>query len=76
VPLLDLSSSHGSNGIAVAVIPKDKLRRIQGEGHIVTLGKPNANWQTGFYTVFGSPVHGQNDPARMAGKQRLEKFGG
>jgi hypothetical protein len=35
VPLLDLSPSHESNGIAVAVIPNDKPRWIQGEDHIV-----------------------------------------
>ena len=57
--------STGSNGIAVVVVPNDRLRWVQGEDHIVMWSKPNADWQTWFCRVCGSPVPGRNDPARM-----------
>ena len=33
--------STGSNGIAVVVVPNDRLRWVQGEDHIVMWSKPN-----------------------------------
>ena len=57
--------STGSNGIAVVVVPKDRLRWIQGEDHIVMWSKPNADWQTWFCRACGSPIPGRNDQARM-----------
>ena len=57
--------STGSNGIAVAVIPNDTFRWIQGKEHIATWAKPNTSWETWFCRICGSPVPGQNDPARM-----------
>jgi hypothetical protein len=55
----------GSNGIAVVVVPNDRLRWVQGRDQLVMWSKPNADWQTWFCRTCGSPVPGQNDPSRM-----------
>jgi hypothetical protein len=55
----------GSNGIAVVVVPNDRLRWVQGRDQVMMWSKPNADWQTWFCRNCGSPVPGQNDPARM-----------
>ena len=55
----------GSSGIAVVLVPNDKLRWVRGEDQIVMWSKPNSDWQTWFCRVCGSPVPGQNDPAKM-----------
>jgi hypothetical protein len=57
--------STGSNGIAVVVVRKDQFRWRSGQEHIATWKKPDANWQTWFCSVCGSPVPGENDPTRM-----------
>ena len=57
--------STGSNGIAVVLVPSDKLRWIRGEEHITMWTKPNTSWETWFCRVCGSRVPGQNDAARM-----------
>ena len=55
----------GSNGIAVVVVPNERLRWVQGRDQVVMWSKPGADWQTWFCRTCGSPVPGQNDPARM-----------
>jgi catechol 2,3-dioxygenase-like lactoylglutathione lyase family enzyme len=55
----------GSNGIAVVVVANDELRWVRGQDHITTWQKPNADWQTWFCRICGSPVPGRNDAARM-----------
>ena len=55
----------GSNGIAVVVVPNDRLRWVQGREQVAMWSKPGADWQTWFCRTCGSPVPGQNDPARM-----------
>jgi hypothetical protein len=57
--------STGSQGIAVVVVPNERFRWVAGEGEIATWNKPDADWQTWFCRVCGSPVPGQNDPARL-----------
>jgi hypothetical protein len=56
--------STGSNGIAVVVVPKDQFRWVKGQDYIATWKKPNADWQTWFCNVCGSPVPGDNDATR------------
>jgi len=55
----------GSNGIAVVLVPNDRLRWITGQEHIATWQKPTGSWQMWFCRVCGSPVPGENDPTRM-----------
>ena len=55
----------GANGVAVLVIPNETLRWVQGQDQITMWRKPNADWECWFCKVCGSPVPGQNDPARM-----------
>jgi hypothetical protein len=55
----------GSNGIAVVVIDNDAFRWIRGQEKIATWKKPNADWQTWFCQVCGSPLPGANDKSRM-----------
>jgi hypothetical protein len=57
--------STGSNGIAVVVVQNEKFCWVQGRERITTWKKPNANWQTWFCSVCGSPVPGENDATRM-----------
>jgi hypothetical protein len=57
--------STGSSGIAVVLVPKDQFRWVRGEEHIAMWKKPNTNWETWFCRVCGSPVPGENDPAKM-----------
>ena len=56
--------STGSNGIAVVVVPNEQFRWVRGQEHIATWKKPNADWQTWFCSVCGSPVPGENDATR------------
>jgi hypothetical protein len=55
----------GSNGIAVLVIDNEKFRWVRGQEHIATWKKPGTEWEGWFCKVCGSPVPGENDPARM-----------
>jgi hypothetical protein len=57
--------STGSNGIAVVLVPKEHFRWVQGEEHIASWKKPDADWQTWFCKTCGSPVPGENDPTRI-----------
>ena len=57
--------STGSNGIAVVVIDNNAFRWMRGEEQIATWKKPNADWQTWFCRVCGSPLPGKNDESRM-----------
>lgn len=54
----------GSNGIAVIVIDNGAFRWLRGEDQIATWKKPNADWQTWFCRVCGSPLPGANDESR------------
>jgi hypothetical protein len=55
----------GSTGIAVLVVPYDKLRWSRGEEHITTSAKPNTSWQICLRWNCGSPMRGRNDPTTM-----------
>ena len=55
----------GANGIAVIVTGKDAFRWTRGEDQIATWKKPDADWQTWFCRVCGSPLPGENDETRM-----------
>jgi hypothetical protein len=57
--------STGSNGIAVLVIPNEKLRWVQGQEHVATWKKPGTEWQTWFCRICGSPVPGENNATTM-----------
>lgn len=57
--------STGSNGIAVVVIDNDHFRWTSGEEFVMTWKKPDADWQTWFCRLCGSPVPGKNDESRM-----------
>lgn len=57
--------STGSNGIAVVVIDNNAFRWIRGEELIAAWKKPDADWQTWFCRICGSPVPGINDESRM-----------
>lgn len=57
--------STGGNGIAVIVIDNDVFHWTRGEEQIATWKKPNADWQTWFCRVCGSPLPGENDESRM-----------
>ena len=55
----------GSNGIAVVVIDNEAFRWTRGENEVATWKKPDADWQTWFCRICGSPVPGANDDVRM-----------
>jgi hypothetical protein len=55
----------GSNGIAVVVIDNGAFRWLRGEDQIATWKKPDADWQTWFCSICGSPLPGANDESRM-----------
>jgi hypothetical protein len=55
----------GSNGIAVLVIDNRQFRWLSGEEQIHSWKKPDADWQTWFCRICGSPVPGINDESRM-----------
>jgi len=57
--------STGSNGIAVVVVANELFRWTRGEELITTWKKPDADWQTWFCRVCGSPLPGVNDESRM-----------
>ena len=57
--------STGSNGIAVVLFPNERFRWLEGREHVSTWKKPDADWQTWFCRICGSPVPGENDPGRM-----------
>jgi hypothetical protein len=57
--------STGSNGIAVVVVPKDRLRWVCGQSRIASWRKPGADWEKWFCTACGSPVPGENDAASV-----------
>jgi hypothetical protein len=55
----------GSGGIAVVLASKDAFRWLRGEDHIVKWSKPGADWHGWFCRTCGSPLPGENDPARV-----------
>ena len=57
--------STGANGIAVVLAAKDRFRWVSGQDNVATWKKPGTDWQTWFCRSCGSPVPGENDPARM-----------
>ena len=57
--------STGSNGIAVVVVPTERLRWIRGQDLISSWIKPGADWQTWFCRICGSPVPGDNNPGTV-----------
>ena len=57
--------STGGNGIAVVVVDNEAFRWLRGEDRIATWRKPDADWQTWFCKVCGSPLPGANDASRM-----------
>lgn len=57
--------STGSNGIAVVIIDNEDFRWVRGKEHVRSWKKPNADWQTWFCRICGSPVPGRNDESRM-----------
>ena len=57
--------STGGNGIAVLVVDNDDFQWRRGEEQVATWKKPDADWETWFCKVCGSPVPGANDPSRM-----------
>lgn len=54
----------GANGNAVVLVPNAALRWTRGEEHIATWRKPVGDWQCWFCRICGSPLPGDNDPAR------------
>ena len=66
----------GSNGIAVVVVDNDAFGWLCGEEHIATWKKPNADWQTWFCRICGSPLPGANDESRMFVPAGLISVGG
>lgn len=57
--------SSGANGMAVVLAKKERFRWTAGEADIVAWTKPGADWHKWFCRTCGSPVPGENDPARM-----------
>lgn len=57
--------SSGSNGMAVVLVSNDRFRWVRGQERIATWKKPNTDWQKWFCSICGSPLPGENDPARM-----------
>jgi len=55
----------GSNGIAVVVVDKGAFHWTRGEERIATWTMPGTDWQKWFCPTCGSPLPGDNDPARM-----------
>ena len=55
----------GSNGIAVVVIDNIDFQWIRGEELVTSWKKPDADWQTWFCRICGSPMPGINDESRM-----------
>lgn len=57
--------STGSNGVAVVLVPNDRLRWLRGQERIAAWKKPDADWEKWFCSICGSPVPGQNDARTM-----------
>ncbi len=55
----------GSNGIAVVLSDKAVFRWLRGEDQIAHWKKPDADWESWFCRICGSPLPGPNDEARM-----------
>ncbi len=51
----------GAHGIAVLVVPKERLRWLQGQEAIAQWSKPGADWHTWFCRHCGARVPGEND---------------
>lgn len=56
--------STGSNGIAVVLVDNGAFRWTRGEAEVSTWKKPDADWQTWFCRICGSPLPGANDDSR------------
>ena len=57
--------STGGNGIAVIVVDNAAFRWLRGQDLVKSWKKPDADWETWFCRICGSPVPGRNDEARM-----------
>lgn len=57
--------STGSNGIAVVIIDNNEFQWLRGKQLVTSWKKPDADWQTWFCPICGSPVPGINDESRM-----------
>jgi hypothetical protein len=55
----------GANGIAVVVVPNEKLRFVAGRDDVTTWKKPDGDWRCAFCRICGSPVPGENSPSTM-----------
>lgn len=55
----------GSNGIAILVVPREAFRWTQGEEHVATWKKPDADWEAWFCSICGSSLPGVNDPSTL-----------
>jgi hypothetical protein len=68
--------STGSNGIAVVVVDNDAFQWTRGIELITSWKKPDADWETWFCSICGSPVPGRNDASRMFVPAGLISTGG
>jgi len=55
----------GSSSIAVVIVDNHRFHFTRGEALISTWKKPDADWQSWFCSVCGSPLPGKNDLDRM-----------
>jgi hypothetical protein len=55
----------GANGIAVVIVPNDKIRFLTGRDHVVTWRKPDGDWQSSFCRNCGSALPGENTATNM-----------
>jgi len=66
----------GSAGIAVVVVENERFRWTHGIENISTWQKPNADWQSCFCSICGSPLPVANDSLRTAIPAGLISEGG
>jgi hypothetical protein len=55
----------GANGIAVLVVPNEKLRFVSGRDNVATWKKPDGDWYCAFCRICGSPVPAENSASTM-----------
>ena len=55
----------GAAGVPVLVLRNEDFRWLSGQDQIATWRKPTGDWQCWFCRCCGSPLPGQNDPARI-----------
>lgn len=56
----------GANGVAVVIVPRNRLRWLRGEESIETWKKPDADWVSRFCRVCGSALPVPNDEQTLA----------